>query len=67
MYLFSLFDLFRLVGFDWFKYELNHRKPILYVIPVESIHGKMPVVPGDTGTIPHRLLNHFPGAPCDSK
>ena len=45
-------------------YELDHKKPILYVIPVESILGKLPVVPvGDTATIPHRLRNHssFPG------
>ena len=41
-------------------YELDHKKPILYVIPVEYILGKLPVVPvGDTGTIPHRLRNHF--------
>jgi hypothetical protein len=37
-------------------YELDHKNPILYVIPVESVLGKLPVVPeGDTGTIPHRL------------
>ena len=29
---------------------------ILYVIPVKSILGKLPVVPvGDTGTIPHTM------------
>ena len=45
-------------------YELDYKKPILYVIPIDSILGKLPVVPvGDTGTIPHRLRNHFPGAP----
>ena len=53
-------------------YELDHKKPILYVIPVESIGdsilGKLPVVPvGDTGTIPHRLRNHFSGAPGDRR
>jgi hypothetical protein len=49
-------------------YELDHRKPILYVIPVESILGKLPVVPvGNTGTIPHLLRNHFPGAPGDRR
>jgi hypothetical protein len=48
------------------EYELDHRKSILYVIQVESILGKLPVVPvGDTGTIPHRLRNHFSGAPDD--
>jgi len=45
-------------------YELDHKKPILYVIPIESILGKLPVVPvGDTGTIPHRLRNRFEGEP----
>jgi hypothetical protein len=44
-------------------YELDYKKPILYVIPIESILGKLPVVPvGDTGTIPHPLRTHFPGA-----
>jgi hypothetical protein len=32
-------------------YELDYKKPVLYVIPIESILGKLPVVPvGDTGT-----------------
>ena len=49
-------------------YELDHKKPILYVIPIESILGKLPVVPvGDTGTIPHRLRNRFEGAPGDRR
>ena len=49
-------------------YELDYKKPILYVIPIESILGKLPVVPvGDTGTIPHRLRNHFEGAPGDRR
>jgi hypothetical protein len=26
-------------------YELDHRKPVLYVIPIENILGKLPVVP----------------------
>ncbi len=35
-------------------YELDHKKPVLHVIPIEHILGKLPVVPvGDTGTIPH--------------
>ncbi len=47
--------------------ELDHRKPILYVILIESILGKLPVVPvGDTGTIPH-LHIHFPRAPGDRR
>ena len=34
-------------------YELDYKKPVLYVIPIQSIMGKLPVVPvGDTGTIP---------------
>jgi hypothetical protein len=50
----------------WFL--LDHKKPILYVIPVESILDKLPVVHvGDTGTIPHRLRNHFSRAPGDSR
>ena len=37
-------------------------------IPIESILGKLPVVPvGDTGTIPHRLRNRFAGAPGDRR
>ena len=45
-------------------YELDHRKPVLYVIPIQNILGKLPVVPvGDTGTILHNLRNLFPGAP----
>ena len=33
-------------------------KPILYVIPIQSILGKLPVVPvGDTGTIQYHLRN----------
>ena len=59
--------LLRLVGFYW-VYELNHRNHILYVTQIESILGKLPVVlVGDTGTIPHCLRNHFPGAPCDCR
>ena len=49
-------------------YELDHRKPVLYVIPIENILGKLPVVPvGDTGTILHHLHNFFFGAPGDRK
>ncbi len=49
-------------------YELDYKKLILYVIPIDSILGKLPVVPvGDTGTIPHRLRNHFEGAPGDRR
>jgi hypothetical protein len=45
-------------------YELDHRKPVLCVIPIEHVLGKPPVVPVcDTGTIQHHLLNVFLGAP----
>ncbi len=37
-------------------HELDYKKHILYVVAVQSILGKLPVVPvGDTGTIPHRM------------
>jgi hypothetical protein len=49
-------------------YELDYKKPILYVIPIQSILGKLPVVPvGDTGTIPYHLRNTYPGAPGDRR
>jgi hypothetical protein len=49
-------------------YELDHPNLILYVIPIQSVLGKLPVVPvGDTGTIPHHLRHHFSGAPGDSR
>jgi hypothetical protein len=43
-------------------YELDYKNPILYVIPIQSILGKLPLVPlGDTGTIPHSMRNAFSG------
>ncbi len=49
-------------------HEFDFKKPILYVIPMESILGKLPVVPvSDTRTILHRLHNIFPGAPGHSR
>jgi hypothetical protein len=49
-------------------YELDYKKSILYVVPIHSILGKLPVVPaGDTGTIQHRMRNVFSGAPGDSR
>ncbi len=50
-------------------YELDYKKPILYVVPIQSILGKLLVVTvpvGNTGTIPHHMRNTFPGAPGDS-
>jgi hypothetical protein len=47
-------------------YELNYQMPILYVIPIKSILGKLPLVPvGDTAAIPHSVRNNFSGAPGD--
>ena len=44
-------------------YELDPRKPILYVMPIENILGKLPVVPaGDTGTFPFQLKRDFEGS-----
>jgi hypothetical protein len=49
-------------------YELDYRRPVLYVIPIQSILGKLLVVPvGDTGTIPHHLHDVIPGAPGDHR
>ena len=51
-------------------YELDYTKPILYVVPIQNILGKLPLVPvGDTGTImiPHRMHNAFSGAPGDRR
>ncbi len=48
---------------SWVVYELDG-KPVLYVIPIEHIPGKLQVVPvGDTKTIQYHLSNFFPGAP----
>ncbi len=49
-------------------YELDHIKPVLYVITMDNILGTLPVVPvGYTGTIQHHLWNFFLGAPVDSR
>ena len=49
-------------------YELDYKKPILYVVPIQNILGKLSLVPvGDTGTIPHSLRNTFEGAPGDRR
>ncbi len=48
--------------------ELDYKKPILYVVPIQNILGKLPLVPvGDTGTIPHSMRNAFSGAPGDRR
>ena len=59
---------------EWLKsidsqviYEPDPTRPILYVLPIENILGKLPVVPvGDTGTIPHSLHNTCKWAYGDS-
>ena len=44
-------------------YELDPKKPVLYVMPVLSILGKLPVVPvGESGAVPHSMCAQFPGA-----
>jgi hypothetical protein len=50
-------------------YELDHRMPVLYVVPVYYILGKLPLVPvgdSDTGTIQHHPRNLFQVAPGNS-
>ena len=67
-----------MVSAGWLKsigsqivYELDHKKPVLYVIPVENILGKLPLVPvGDTGPIPFSMrdeLHEVDWASCDTK
>ena len=49
-------------------YELDYNKRVQYVVPIQSILGKLPLVPvGDTGTVPHRMRNTFSGAPGDRR
>ncbi len=49
-------------------YKLDHRKPVLYVIPIEHILGKLPAVSvGDIGTIQYHQRNFFPGAAGDHR
>ena len=51
-------------------YERNQDNQLFYVLPVEYILGKLPVVPvGDTGTIPYSMRQHaedFVGAALDT-
>ena len=49
-------------------YDLDYKKPILYVVLIQNILGKLSLVPvGDTGTIPHSMCNTFAGAPDDRR
>ena len=54
-----------MVGICWLSNALRARpqKPILYVLPIENILGKLPVVPArDTGTIPFLLKRDIEGS-----
>ncbi len=52
-------------------YERWPDNQVFYVLPVESILGKLPVVPGgDTGTIPYYMQQHsedFVGSAFDTR
>jgi hypothetical protein len=55
----KIIDLIVLIQIGWDQLvrglytSVDHTNPILYVIPIQRILGKLPVVPvGDTGTIP---------------
>ena len=51
-------------------YELDERNPVLNVLPIEHVLGRLPVVPvGDHGTVqvPFRKGNDFPGACADTR
>ncbi len=68
--LLTLLNLFRLVRINWFVSCIRaHPHKSDSVLNTDSEYpGKMPFVPvGDTGTIPHHLRHHFPGAPGDSR
>ena len=73
-----LHNLLNIVCFytEWLKrcqssivYERRESAQVLYVVPVSSILGRLPLVPvGTTGTIPFEMLGEsleFPGAFCD--
>ena len=52
-------------------YKRRTNNQVFYVLPVESILGKLPVVPvGDTGAIPYCMRQHaedFVGAAFDTR
>ena len=52
-------------------YERKQNQQVLYVIPISSILGKLPLIPvGDTRTIPFSIrdeLHEVDGASCDTK
>jgi hypothetical protein len=65
---------------DWLRktesrllYELDPQKPRLYVMPIASVLGKVPLLrAGNTGTIPYRLKGQaverrlYPGGKADT-
>jgi hypothetical protein len=41
-------------------------KPVLYVLKIQNIRGKLPIVPvGDSETNPHHMHSVYSGAPGD--
>ena len=52
-------------------YERKQNQQVLYVIPISSILGKLPLIPvGDTGTIPFSMrdkLREVDEASCESR
>jgi hypothetical protein len=63
-YVYSLYSAYSTI-----VYERRESAQVLYVIPVSSILGMLPLVPvGNTGTIPYEMRREaadFPGAYCD--
>ena len=49
-------------------YERKQNQQVVYVIPISSILGKLPLIPvGDTGTIPFSMRDEVDEASCDTK
>jgi hypothetical protein len=49
---------------SWVVYELDYKKPILYVIPIQSILGKLPVVPMTPAPSRTTCATHFLALPA---
>ncbi len=65
-----IFFICRMVGIGWLSDRVRAwlQETRSLCNPIQSILGKLPVVPvGDTGTIPYHLNNVFPGAPGDRR
>ncbi len=73
--MYSIIAIILIISSGWLEsvgsqvvYKLDYRKLVLCVIPIQSILGKLAVVPvGDTWTIQYHLRNFFPGAPGDRR